>query len=103
LVINCTNRASHGFIIGGLGNVDANNDFHYFEQCEVNGYTLSGWHLRAANGNSQSYNNMMTNCRAYAGTGGLYAVEAGGTFPASFAWHGGFVNANQGADFNLGR
>jgi hypothetical protein len=103
LVVNCANRAPYGIAIGGVGNVDANNDFHYFEHCEVNEYALAAWVLRGDGASSQSYNNMMTNCRAYAGTTGQYAVEAGGTFPGSFAWRGGFTNANQVADFNLGR
>lgn len=91
-------NVENGFVAGGAGATDANNDFHVWDQCESTGYTNAGWLMLG----SQSYNNEMRNCRAGAGPGGKYAVHCGNV-GGSFRWSGGGVWGNQISDFSFGR
>lgn len=83
---------------GGNSMVDANNDFHLLENCEIVGYGNSGFRIIG----SQSYNNLFLSCHASGGAGsqyGLYSNNDGN----SFQWIGGGMNTNAAADFYVGR
>lgn len=89
-------RLQNGFYVGG--GIDANNDFHHWSNCEVTNYALNGWLLVG----SQSFNNMMTNCKAT--RGGEYGVRAGDEAwknAGSFAWIGGGMSRQSKANFGL--
>ncbi len=86
-----------GFLVDG---VDANNDFHLFEHCEVANYADSAWRLPT----SQSYNNKMVNCRAIGnGATSKCAVKTGGHLAGTFYWSGGATFGNTECDFYMGR
>lgn len=87
----------YGIVLGGTGSVDANNDFQYFSNVEVQQYTDAAWYLPG----SQSYNIMMDNC--HADGPGEHGVLTGGQLAGSFMWHGGSMSAHSVSDFYVGR
>lgn len=88
-----------GIQIGG-GGVDANNDFHSFENVVVVNYADVAYSLE----NSQVYGIVFVNCLFSGGAKGRVGVATnrfagkGG----NFAWMGGGGGGNQVADFVLG-
>ena len=96
--IYCNNAAATGFMVGGTGMVDANNDFGLFDNCRAQDYTAQAWFL----GGSQSYGNEMRHCYAFTAFNGQYAVLAY-TQNGHFNWYGGFVGGHSKADFYIGR
>lgn len=90
--------SDYGIELAGLGSADANNDFNYFETCEVSGYTTAGWRV----GGSQSYNNYFVNCHAIGDGSSLYGVRTGAA-GGTFSWHGGSLGGHAIADFSVGR
>lgn len=97
-----SDKLTHGIQIGSgePDTIDANNDFHVFRRFYLGGYTSAGAFLR---GSSQAYNNAFENCLFYGGTGAQYGVNAGGNYPGSFHWRGGFLHNHAAADFIIGR
>lgn len=95
----CNNFAATGIYVGGVGLINANNDFAVFDNVRVQDYTSEGWFLDG----SQSYGNQMRSCYARSDNGqAKYAVFAP-TQCGHFNWYGGFVGGNRVADFHIGR
>lgn len=93
-------NVTYGFSLGSENSVDANNDFMYFENCEVANYREVAWFLPT----SQSYNHLMVNCRAIGdGINSKHAIKTGNLLCGSFKWQGGAVAQNTVSDFYLGR
>lgn len=100
LFLSGSNNALFGVVLGGTGSVDANNDFNSFYECEWTNYTKAGFMLDAA---SQSFGNLMINCRSVGQSGvGEYAVYTG-PVGGHFHWIGGAVGQHRYADFCIGR
>lgn len=88
----------HGVAVGGLGAVDANNDFNTFDHVRVTSYREAGWYMP----NAQAYGTIMRGCNATAGSTGKYGVYTG-TVGGQFQWYGGAMSSHSEADFYLGR
>jgi Pectate lyase superfamily protein len=88
-----------GFQIGG-GGVDANNDFHVFENCTVENYSNVAYSIE----NTEVYGLLFINCLFMGNEGGQIGVATnqyagrGG----NFSWVGGGGGNNQIADFYIG-
>lgn len=86
---------THGFVVGGQGSVDANNDFNEFRDCTASACN-NGWYLTG----SQSYGNIMWNC--YGSSCSEYGVRNGdGAVACGFAWYRGRMGGNGIADFGI--
>lgn len=86
------------FRIGGL---NANNDFHQFEQCQASNYSLAGASLEG----SQVYATKFINChfRGYGfGQFGITNSQGPGGTGGSFSVQGGFFGGNMDSDVYLG-
>jgi hypothetical protein len=91
------NGGVHGFVVGGTGFVNANNDFHHFDNCRATGYTNTGALLNG----SQAYGQLFTNCHFYGANGASYGVDCGGS-GGQFSWYGGSIG-NNAVDYRIGR
>ncbi len=103
VIVRCNAAALYGIVIGGAGSVDANNDFHYFENVICSAYTEAAFYM--AN-HMQSYNNLLVNCQMHANNHGKYGIQAAtgaGSTSASFIMRGGGMFGHSVADFYLGR
>ena len=88
-----------GIQIGG-GGIDANNDFHLFENVSVANYSDVAFSLE----NSQVFGIMFVNCSFDGGPRsqvGVATDRAGGK-GGNFSWTGGSGSHNQTADFSIG-
>lgn len=90
-------------LVGGTGSLDANNDFHYLDNCVLTNYSIAGLSLES----SQIYNVMVVNCRILSNGYGQYGIvtDLGGgaaNLGGSFQMIGGAVGNNTVADFKLG-
>lgn len=74
-------------LIGGEGAVDANNDFHRFEGCNLMGYTYAG----IITDRSQSYGNRVIDCFLWGGGVAQYGVVCAA---GKLHWTGGAMNAH---------
>lgn len=94
-----TGGVRKGFQIGG-GGVDANNDFHSFENVAVVNYSDVAYSLE----NTQIYGIVFRNCLFEAGVRGRVGVATSRSAGkgGSFAWLGGGGGGNEIADFSLG-
>lgn len=88
IFINDPTNIVDGFVIGGAGAYDANNDFNLFENC-FSSTSRYNFHIT----HSQSYNNMFINCDAWNGVNGL-RVDHG-----YFQWQGGSMFDHSSYDF----
>jgi hypothetical protein len=91
------NGGVHGFVVGGTGYVNANNDFHHFDNCRLTGYTSVGALLNG----SQAYGQLFTNCHFFGANGASYGVDCGGS-GGHFSWYGGSIG-NNAVDYRIGR
>jgi len=76
------------------GGVDANNDFHHFDDCTVSNYTDAAFTLE----DSQIYEVMFDNCLAV-GWSAAPASAAVRAFAGNFHWYGGGAGSHTDADF----
>jgi hypothetical protein len=89
-----THGVRKGFQIGGAG-VDANNDFHLFENVIVGNYANVAYSVE----NSQVYGLLFINCLFVSSDAGQVGVA---TTQGNFAWIGGGGGGNKTADFSFG-
>jgi hypothetical protein len=100
LIDGITRNVGKGFQIGGTPGVDANNDFHLFQNCIVANYSRIAYSLE----NTQVYGVVFINSMFLGNASGQIGVATdqnlykGGTF----TWIGGGGGNNQVADFSLG-
>jgi hypothetical protein len=97
LLLQLNNTTAYGVVVGGVGMVDANNDFALFDHCTLETYTDTGFVMLG----SQSYNNQFINCMLWGGTGARYGYYTG-TAGASFRVCGGGMIDHSMADFYIG-
>jgi Pectate lyase superfamily protein len=76
------------------GGIDANNDFHRFDDCSVSNYTYAAFTLE----NTQVYEVLFDNCLAVA-WGDAPASAAVRAFAGNFHWRGGGAGSHSDADF----
>jgi len=102
------NGMTYGFNVSGTGGGgDANNDFHYFENCTCYNYKDAGWYVAA----TQAYGLILTNCGMvsangasgsaaffHAGNGGSVQIIGGGGGNNTYA---DFVFAGPGRPVNI--
>jgi hypothetical protein len=90
IFINNATLINDGFVVGGAGAYDANNDFNLFSNCYVTSarynYKITG---------TQSFNNIFWNCDSNSGVNGL-KVDSG-----YFDWFGGSASYHSDADFSI--
>jgi hypothetical protein len=100
LIDGITRNVGKGFQIGGTPGVDANNDFHLFQNCIVANYSRIAYSLE----NTQVYGVVFINSMFLGNASGQIGVATdqnlykGGTF----TWIGGGGGNNQVVDFSLG-
>lgn len=98
LLIQCDNTTAYGVVLGGVGSMNATNDFSLFDHCTLEKYTDTGVWMDG----SQAYNQMFNNCKLTGGIGAQYGYYTG-TVGASISVMGGFLNNHAAADFYLCR
>jgi hypothetical protein len=98
LMIQCDGTTEYAVVIGGRDSIDANNDFHAFDQCTFSGYTDTGVMMTG----SQAYNQQFRNCIVATQHGARYGYHTG-KVGASIWVLGGGLNGHTVADFYIGR
>jgi hypothetical protein len=100
LIDGVTRGVAKGFRIGGAPGIDANNDFHLFQNCIVTNYSGIAYSLENTQIYGVEFNNSMFlgNASGQIGVATDQHSSKGGTF----RWIGGGGSNNQVADFSLG-
>jgi hypothetical protein len=95
-----TRGVAKGVRIGGAPGIDANNDFHLFQNCIVANYSGIAYSLE----NTQIYGVEFIDSMFLGNTSGQIGVATDQHFGkgGTFTWSGGGGSNNQIADFSLG-